>query len=115
MSWENILKRPFDVGEAQLTEMTRRASEQTRELRRLDEMLAQHVDQDLKGQIAAQPSDKRYAVKLTPEFSEYIRSLLATHRVDKANLEHRIAKLYPNIDNVIISFQGTPEIIFKQN
>ena len=117
MSWENILKRPFDVGAAQQTELQGREDEKQKQLALLPSMLEKHIDPKLKSKIASQPSDKKYYVVMPPELTQYIYKLIRTHGLTKEYLGTEIAKLYPNIDKVILHVRGPSphHMIFTQN
>ena len=100
MSWENILKRPFDVGAARQSELQNREQKKQKALDLFPTMFGKYFDPDFKSQIEKRPNAKQYRVSMSDQILEYIKTLGRNHGVKTEEMIEMIKNAYPGVQQV---------------
>lgn len=99
MSWENILKRPFDVGAARQSELQNREQKKQKALDLFSTTLSKYFDPYFKEKINKNPNAKSYRVDIRDQLFNYFKDL-EQHGIKKEEILEMIKNAYPGIQQV---------------
>ena len=99
MSWENILKRPFDVGASRELELENREQEKQKALDLFSRMFGKHFDPELQKQIRNKPNANNYRVLISDPIMDYIKTLKG-HGLSMNEILDLIKNAYPGVQQV---------------
>jgi len=111
MSWENILKRPFNVEEEREAELQNREQKKQKALDLFPRMFDKYFDPEFKKLIRRDPDAKIYRVSMSDEISDYVKTLMQNN-VRVTEIGDMIKNAYPGVQQV--TFDGH-KIVFNMS
>ena len=99
MSWENILKRPFDVGAAREAELQNREQKKQKALDLFPRMFGKFFDPEFQKLIGKDPNARSYRVLISDQIMDYIKTL-KRHGLSMNEIQDMIKNAYPGVQQV---------------
>ena len=99
MTWENILKRPFDVGATQQSEIQIREQKKQKALDLFPTIFGKYFDPEFQKLVQMSPNISRYKVPISKEISDYVQTL-KRHGLSMGEIQDMIKNAYPPTQRV---------------